>query len=232
MPRRSRNIDARAGGATACAQFPKIALGAPDGKDRIEAQGLRRSSAIGRISRGRSGGIGAALLHAIMSASHRLRFYGYVDRPYEAVRSLLRSSAQEVLQRATNTASERARGIVARLHVDAAGMDVGVDIRVEVERRPEDAGVAGLPPVTHLALSWKSAKEEGLFPSMSADLALSPMTSAETRIEFDGTYHPPLAAFGKAFDAVMGHRIAEASVHRFVNDAIEELRRELPKASG
>jgi hypothetical protein len=31
------------------------------------------------------------------------------------------------------------------------------------------------------------------------------------------------------FDATIGHRIAEATVHRFVNDLIEELRREIPK---
>jgi hypothetical protein len=58
-----------------------------------------------------------------MSEPHQLRTYGYVDRPYEAVRSLLRSRAEEVLQRATNTASERARGLVSRLHVEAAGVD-------------------------------------------------------------------------------------------------------------
>jgi hypothetical protein len=165
-----------------------------------------------------------------MSAPHRLRFYGYVDRPYEAVRSLLRSSAEEVLQRATNTAGERARALVARLHVSAAGIDVSVDVRVKATRRPDEPGVAGLPPITHLALSWKAAKEEGLFPSMSADLALSPMTFAETRVEFDGTYEPPMAALGDAFDAVLGHRIAEATVHRFVNELIEEIRREIPKA--
>jgi hypothetical protein len=162
-----------------------------------------------------------------MSEHHRLRFYGYVDRPYEAVRTLLRSRADEVLQRATNTASERARGLIARLHLEASGFDVGVDVRVDLHRKPEDVGVAALPPITHLGISWKAAEKEGLFPSMSADLAISPMTFAETRVEFEGTYRPPLALVGKVFDAAVGHRIAEATVHRFVNDVIEEIRREV-----
>ncbi len=166
-----------------------------------------------------------------MSASHRLRFYGYVDRPYEAVRSLLRSRADEVLQRATNTASVRAKGIVARLQVGAAGIDVGVDVRIEVRPAPEERGVAGLPPITHVGITWKANEEAALFPSMSADLAVSPMTFAETRVEFEGTYRPPLAIAGQAVDAVVGHRVAEAAVHRFVNDVIEEIRRELPKVS-
>lgn len=158
-----------------------------------------------------------------------LRFYGYVDRPYAAVRSLLRSRADEVLQRATNTASERARGLIARLHLEAAGVAVGVDVRVEVARKPEEAGIAALPPITHVGIAWKAVEREGLFPSMSADLAVSPMTFAETRVEFEGTYRPPLAALGEMFDAAIGHRIAEATVHRFVNDLIEELRRGIPK---
>ena len=163
-----------------------------------------------------------------MSASHRLRFYGYVDRPYDAVRSLMRSRADEVLQRATNTASMRAQGLVVRLHVEAAGVDVGVDVRVETRRAPEEPGVAGLPPITHLGLAWKAKEGAAFFPSMSAGLTLSPMTFCETRVEFEGTYHPPLALAGQAFDAVVGHRIAEAAVHRFVNDVIAEIRRELP----
>ncbi len=165
-----------------------------------------------------------------MSDLHRLRFYGYVDRPYEAVRSLLRDRAPEVLQRATNTATERAHGIAARLRVEAAGVVVGVNVRLEIARRPEETGVAGLPPVSHFGLSWKAAEGAGLFPSMSADLAVSPMTSAETLVEFEGTYDPPLGRVGQAFDAVVGHRIAEVAVHRFVEDVIEEIRREVPKA--
>lgn len=165
-----------------------------------------------------------------MTDVQSLRFYGYIDRPYAAVRSLLRSRAEEVLQRATNTASERARGLIARLHVEAGGVDVGVDVRVEVTRRPEEPGVAALPPITHIGIAWKAVERAGLFPSMSADLAVSPMTFAETRVELEGTYRPPLAAVGAVFDAAVGHRIAEATVHRFVNDLLEELCREIPKA--
>ena len=43
-----------------------------------------------------------------MSTPRRLSYYGYVDRPYEAVRRLLLNRADELFQRATTTASERA----------------------------------------------------------------------------------------------------------------------------
>jgi hypothetical protein len=63
---------------------------------------------------------------------------------------------------------------------------------------------------------------------MSGELSASPITFADTQIVFDGTYRPPLGGVGKALDALVGHRIAEAAVHRFVNEVVEEIHRELP----
>ena len=160
-----------------------------------------------------------------MTESHRMSFYGYVDRPYDAVRNLLRSRAEAVCQRATNAASERT---AVRLHLERSGIEVGVDVRVDVTPRSEEPPEGGLPPITHLGISWRAANAAAIFPSMSADLALSPITFAETRVEFVGAYRPPFAAAGRAFDAVVGHRIAELAVHHFVNDLLEQIRRELP----
>jgi hypothetical protein len=38
---------------------------------------------------------------------------------------------------------------------------------------------------------------------------------------------PPFGALGRAMNAVAGHRIAEASVHRFINDVADYLRKAL-----
>lgn len=160
-----------------------------------------------------------------MNDSCRLTFYGHVDRPYDAVRQLLRSSAVELFERATKAA----RGhVVARLWLEGAGVDFGVDVRVHVALRPDDPAQRGLPTVTHLTLSWWAADIAALFPSMSADLALSPMRFEKTRVEFVGTYEPPLGAVGRAFDASVAHRIADVAVQRFMGDVIDQIRRELP----
>lgn len=162
-----------------------------------------------------------------MTDAYQVRCYGYVDRPYEKVRNLLRSRGEEVLQRATSTAGERARGLLTRLHIDAAGFELGVDVVVTITKRPDEEALAGLPPITHLGLTWHAAADRGLFPSLSAELSLSPMTFAETRVELDGFYRPPLSVVGKIFDAAAGHRIAEAAVHRLINDLVEQIRREV-----
>jgi hypothetical protein len=163
-----------------------------------------------------------------MSAPRRLSYYGYVDRPYEAVRRLVQTRADELFQRATRTASERTTDLLAQLHVQKQGIEVGVDIRIEVTKEPDDAAEGGLPPASHVALSWKAAERAAIFPSMSARLSVSPLTFAETRVEFEGVYQPPLGPVGRVLDSAVGHRLAEASVQRFVNQVIEEIRRETP----
>jgi hypothetical protein len=59
---------------------------------------------------------------------------------------------------------------------------------------------------------------------MHAELAVYPLTSTETQLEFSGDYEPPLGLLGGAVDAVAGHRIADASIHRFVTELAESLR--------
>ena len=60
-----------------------------------------------------------------------------------------------------------------------------------------------------------------------ADLSIYPITATETQLAFNGLYEPSLGPLGKAVNAIIGHRIAEASVHRFVSDVAGYLRKTL-----
>ncbi|MDP9151173.1 MAG: hypothetical protein M3O36_14695 [Myxococcota bacterium] len=161
-----------------------------------------------------------------MSQRKNVRCYGYVERPYEQVRALLHREPLELLQRATNSASARTRALVANLRVDLAGVEIGVDVRTHVNRVRDEKGVAGLSPVTCVDLGWEAAHAPAIFPLMSARLSAWPITSTETQLELDGDYEPPLGPLGTALNAVVGHRIAEASVERLLQDVLEQLRRE------
>lgn len=163
-----------------------------------------------------------------MNEPQPLKIVSYVGQPYDAVRNLLQTRGGELLQRATMAAGDRTQGLIARLRVGAGGLEVGVDVRVEVTKQPTEPAVAGLPEVSHMGLSWKAAQGQSLFPSMRGDLSVTALTFGDTRIAFEGVYTPPFKGVGKALDALIGHRIAEASVHRFVLDVVEQIRRELP----
>lgn len=158
----------------------------------------------------------------------RLRCYEYVDRPYQAVRALLHERTLEVLQRATSSAAARADSLAGSLRVAVAGLEIGVDVRIHIKAVRDDPGVAGLSPVTHVTLEWQAARTPGLFPLMTAQLSAWPLSASETQIEIEGEYRPPMGALGTAIDAAVGHRVADASVHRFLADVIEQIRREVP----
>jgi hypothetical protein len=134
-----------------------------------------------------------------------------------------------VFQRATESASARASEVGATLHARVGSVDVGVDVRIHVHAVNEDEGVAGMSPVLRVTLGWEANRAAALFPVMKAELSFWPLTATETQLELDGTYRPPLGIVGNAADAVLGHRIAEASVHRFLDDIVEQVRRELPE---
>jgi hypothetical protein len=161
-----------------------------------------------------------------MSQRKTIRCYGYVERPYELVRALLHREPLELLQRATNSASARTRALIANLKVDVGGLEIGVDIRAHVQQVRDEQGVAGLSPVTRVELRWEAARSPAFFPLMSAHLSAWPITSTETQLELEGDYEPPFGALGTALNAVLGHRVAEASVERLLQDVLEQLRRE------
>jgi hypothetical protein len=159
----------------------------------------------------------------------RVRIYQYVNRPYGAVRELLRLRPEEVFRHATTSAAARASAVAASLHTGVAGVDVGVDVRIHVQSVRDDAGVAGMSPVTRVDLAWEALRAPALFPVMKAQLSFWPLTASETQLEIEGAYRPPMGVVGNVVDAAIGHRVAEAVVHRFLDDVAEQLRRELPE---
>ncbi|HEV2205130.1 MAG TPA: hypothetical protein VGR36_01240 [Candidatus Acidoferrales bacterium] len=162
-----------------------------------------------------------------MKKQLEIRFYDYVNRPYEGVRDILKKDALTVFQAATKSAADRAHSVASELRVDFGGIGVKTDIKIAVKRIEEKSGKSGASPVTHLLLEWEAAKMPRLFPLMKGELSVYPLTSTETQLDFSGVYKPPFGAVGKTVNAIVGHRIAEASVHRFVDDVAGYLRQNL-----
>ena len=158
----------------------------------------------------------------------KIRCYDYVNHPYERVRDALKQNAVMVFQSATKTAASRVQLVAAELRVDFAGIGVKTDIKIDVKSVDEKAAASASMPTTRLKLEWEAAKMPRLFPLMKGELLLYPLTSTETQLDFSGVYKPPLGSLGKAMNAILGYRIAEASVHSFVNEVAGYLRQTLP----
>src|SRR5580765_5520973 len=162
-----------------------------------------------------------------MSTGREIRSYDYVNRPYERVRDALRQDALTVFQSATKAAASRAQSIAAELHVDLGGIGVKTDINICVKEIDEKIVDATSTPTMRLRLEWEATTMPGLFPLMRGELSVYPLTSSETQLDFSGVYEPPFGAVGRTVNAIIGHRIAEVSVHTFVNDVAGYLRQAL-----
>jgi hypothetical protein len=161
-----------------------------------------------------------------MSKGREIRSYDYVNHPYERVRDALKQNALSVFQSATKAAAARAQSVASELHVDVGGVGVKADINIDVKNIQETRDAASSPS-TRLALEWEAATLPRLFPLMKGELAVYPLTPSETQLEFSGIYALPFGALGKTVNAIVGHRIAEVSVHRFIDDVAAYLRRTL-----
>lgn len=160
-----------------------------------------------------------------MSKGTEIRCYDYVNHPYERVRDVLKRDALAVFQSATKAAASRAESVAAELHVDFGGVGIKADIRISVKDIEEKRDEALSAVVTRLPLEWEAANKPGLFPLMKGELLIYSLTATETQLDFSGLYEPPFGTVGKAMNAMLGHRIAEASVHQFITDVASYLRR-------
>ena len=161
-----------------------------------------------------------------MTTAEKVRSYDYVNHPYEKVRDAL-TDPLAVFQGATKTAAARANSLASELRVDLAGLTLAADIKIRVTGTEHQKAEAGSPPFTTIHLEWEAASRPHLFPFMKAELALYPLTGKETQLDFSGLYQPPLGVLGSAINSIAGHRIAESSVHRFVSEIAEHLRKSL-----
>ena len=157
----------------------------------------------------------------------KIRCYDYVNHPYERVCDALKQNALVVFESATKTAASRAQSVAAELRVDFAGIGIKTDIKIDVKSVDEKAASSSSMPTTKLTLEWEAAKMPRLFPLMNGELFVYPLTATETQLDFSGVYKPPFGSIGKTMNAIVGHRIAEASVHRFVGDVAAYLRHAL-----
>ena len=162
-----------------------------------------------------------------MGRRQEIRCFDYVNHPYDRVKDVMSRDALAVFQAATRAASSRAHAVASELRVDVGPIGIGTEIAISVNELEERRADVTARPVTRLALEWKATKSAGLFPFMKAELSIYPLTGTETQLDFLGRYDPPLGALGGAVDALVGHRIADASVHRFVGDVADYLRKNL-----
>jgi hypothetical protein len=156
----------------------------------------------------------------------QLYLYEYIDAPFDDVAQVLASEGGDLFSDATAAAVERADKVRAELVVDLGAFEIGREVEIEVgEFDPVEVMRVKVP------LRWKAAEAAALFPSLTADLEVAALAFHPplTQVTIVGHYDPPLGVLGAAGDALFGHRVAEAALHRFMHTVVARLTEEAAK---
>jgi len=154
---------------------------------------------------------------------HDLVAYAYVDVPFHAVSQLLATDPTAVLQPATAEAAGAAKPLAHAMGVELAGHAVAETVSVV----PGAFRPTGLTSCT-LDLSWAVPSGELLFPHLTAELEVCAVVLDPplVQVTVHATYVPPAAVLHAGADRIMLRRLAEATLHRFVHEAADGLRRQ------
>jgi hypothetical protein len=208
----------------------RIVLAGASGKARRPAARRERSDLSPHGAGGAATPHDTVIWHRTCEArnmARELHCYEYVRVHFDRVREALLSDAVGLFERATHAATGRARAIASSLKVSVAGLDIGKNVVIRVTGiHPHAEGEQLSSRAIRLDLEWHAETSKSLFPSMRASLLASAFGD-ETRLDLRGTYEPPGGVLGSAADQLLGRRIAEASVHRFLDEVASRLREEL-----
>lgn len=130
---------------------------------------------------------------------------------------------------------DRRRGssgeIAVSLRLDLAAFGLRGDLAIKhdvlmrfVPAEPKDCSIS-------YDVEWTPAPA-GPYPRFSGTMRLLPAAdSRRSVLELSGAYEPPLGMLGAAFDAMLGHRIAAATLRAFAHDLASQISPDTSSAS-
>lgn len=140
----------------------------------------------------------------------------YVAAPY--------TQAREVFERRLGLAAGETQGTCSLLLAVPAGQghDVTRSVSATTRRQPDSGNYS-----SRYLIAWDAGRTAGGLPTpgFSGTLSLHAGEDyGETALQLDGRYDPPGGAAGRAFDELVGRRIAHATMHALLDGVGTALR--------
>ncbi|MDA8315960.1 MAG: hypothetical protein M0010_12450 [Actinomycetota bacterium] len=87
---------------------------------------------------------------------------------------------------------------------------LGIPARVQLGPRWTRGGCAAI------ALRWEAELFDSLFPVLDGTLIISSLGTNRSRVTIEASYRPPLEGIGALLDRAILHRVAQSTVHEFL----------------
>lgn len=139
-----------------------------------------------------------------------VRSYVELHLPIADVEEALLRAPERWIPQLAASAEERGDRLLAEVGFAASGHQVGK--RVVIELGPP----VRTPGRTWLPILWRATGPKGLFPTLEGELEVAALGPGLTQLGLSARYKPPFGLIGESIDRALLHRVAEATVHDFV----------------
>jgi hypothetical protein len=136
--------------------------------------------------------------------------FAYVDLPVEAVRRRVLAGGDGWLSTLAEAAADEGEALRIRVGPMDGMPRIGKVVSVDTAAPYVRGDVMVMP------LVWHATGVSAAFPVLQADLEVAPIGDDRTQLSLLGRYDPPLGPLGRRLDALLFHRLAEASVRSFL----------------
>jgi hypothetical protein len=155
-----------------------------------------------------------------------VRYYVEVPLSFETVEELLLWSPEAWLPGAAGDANARGEALLTEVGFGPPGRRVEKRVRIEI-REP-----MRFPSKTVLPVRWSATSAQSLFPDLEADIEVAPLGPHWTQLSISAWYRPPLGQVGRVVDRALMHRVAEATIKDFLEQAGRTLQALAPAEEG
>ena len=139
-----------------------------------------------------------------------------IAAPFDVASDLLHQHLHD-LRTHVDRALDHGERIRATLGLGGDSLTISKTVAIEIGH-PSELSDRLLVPIR-----WEATGPSSLFPTMEADLVLRDVPGAGSVLVLRGRYSPPMGTVGDVIDRLLLHRVAQATVHQFVEETAKAL---------
>jgi len=142
-----------------------------------------------------------------------VRYYLEVPLPFAEAEATLVREPEAWVPRLAQDAQARGERLLSEVGFGANGRRVGKVVEIQFGEAVTVATKTIVP------MQWHAAGADVLFPTLEADLEVAALGPNRSQFAITARYTPPLGALGRAVDRALLHRVAEATIKDFMDEA-------------